>query len=420
MGKTFRTSSFKLSPFTSPGALSYKDDSGRLINTPVSSIGELALEIFKQPQYKQCQVKHFWNWFIGKDIVLDKETLSSLTKTFTDLEQRPNDFIAHLVNTKSFYSLNENKTNETVNLNHVKPILRKCSQCHTALSIPDFYQLPIESSAKHLEWMTKITKRLDLNNDGKNATMPPSNANWKLTKRERNLIKRWIKNGARDDKNNRTLTQDESNLIITSKTQVNIKKLTATFHDTFYKYLENHDIFQAFDQYFGNEYVYIEKCFKVTDFNINTLGFKKPQDGKPLFLAATPSYIKLIQECSSLYLKYLNSIIQNEQALKGNFRFINPKIIQALGAYNRSSALIMNWRYQSPQAKDMMIEFILNQLLPFQIYGRAHNDKIKKQILEVVNLYVEAPESQANVLYIENILTLVTISIILTEEFLTY
>jgi hypothetical protein len=205
MGQTLRLSPMTPSVYPSAGALIYKRADGSLVNEQVTGIGQLAQKITEQPEFVNCQVKNFWNWFIGNDYRISDDELKSLSAKFNELGRRPNDFIAYLVNRPEFRS--RKLPNETTAMvKDVKDLFVRCNTCHVGKysdlrgPLPDFSQWPIGqgTSFSAKEWITAIWNRLDLENDGEHRSMPPTEG-FRPSRQELLNLKKWIESGAPDE-----------------------------------------------------------------------------------------------------------------------------------------------------------------------------------------------------------------------------
>jgi hypothetical protein len=207
MGRTFQASSIAVGPDPASGSLYYKrfSSSGTTeVNIPVSGLGELGKVISEQPEYSQCQVKHFWKWFIGDDVDLSDARLNTLVQKFDELGHKPNDFVAYLVNQDEFKQRRyPQPLNGAINFSTVKATFKQCAACHTQAEAPvaDLTKIPFENSSGKMDyWIDRISKRLDLEHNGKSATMPPAYSQWRPSAAEIANLKGWIKAGAPDEK----------------------------------------------------------------------------------------------------------------------------------------------------------------------------------------------------------------------------
>ncbi len=211
MAQTFFAMGSVLSTEPTPGSLVFRRKDGSLVQIPARGIGDIANAILKQPEYSQCQVHRFWDWFMPIDAELTDERLEELTSEFNKLNHKPNSFIAKLVNLPEFYgkpaaSDTGSAINGNLYVSHVKPVLKKCTSCHMTMGFPSLVRFPIGGTApSHLKWLTEVTKKLDLANDGRNRIMPPTQAGWDLTFDQIKWIKEWISKDAPDETDRRTL-----------------------------------------------------------------------------------------------------------------------------------------------------------------------------------------------------------------------
>lgn len=204
LGKTLRDSPFVLHEDPSAGALVFKNSKGELINKPAKGIGEVAKFITEQPDYVSCQVETFWNWFIGSDVAIGKKTRSQLMQSFDGMGRRSSDFVAYLVSRPEF-KIRQSKDPQRAMVVEVRNLLKRCDSCHDGVKtkdegpIPRFAIWPIAGADKAGKWLRKISKSLDLENQGKNRTMPTKEG-FKPTTEELANIQKWISQGAPDER----------------------------------------------------------------------------------------------------------------------------------------------------------------------------------------------------------------------------
>ena len=133
MGKTLRGSQFIPSAAPWAGSLTYKTAQGSLTNIPVKGIAELALAITKQPEYLNCQVGYFWNWFIGRDIAITPQIQAELTRKFDEVGRRAGDFISYLLDRPEFKSrIAVDPVRATSR--RVGDLFARCQSCHQGKS----------------------------------------------------------------------------------------------------------------------------------------------------------------------------------------------------------------------------------------------------------------------------------------------
>ncbi|MGZ3722655.1 MAG: hypothetical protein ACXVA9_06995 [Bdellovibrionales bacterium] len=198
MGMSFQSSGLSLSPFVSPGALVYTRADGGVVNIQGQGIGEIARTITRQKEYSQCQVRHFWDWYIGSDIPLDDGTLNELTEKFEQVDRKTNDFITYMVNRPEFGNF-ELRTPEQQMAAAVRTVLQNCNGCHaneTKVKIPSFTSWPIGGDvSSHNKWLGMI--RHDLALDGSpERKMPPVKSEWQPDAKQLDLLRRWFELGA--------------------------------------------------------------------------------------------------------------------------------------------------------------------------------------------------------------------------------
>ena len=198
LGKTFLASAVALSSKPSPGALVFKNAKGEIVNLPGRGVGDVAASIARQPEYVRCQVRQFWDWFVGSDRILTPDREVELTARFDALGRRTNDFIAELVGSSEFRSPFR-PTAAQFRAQAVKSILKNCTSCHDEKT-PDFTKWPIGGASQSMrEMVAKISERMDLTGGGADREMPPRSSPWQLTGKMFELIKNWVQDGAPDE-----------------------------------------------------------------------------------------------------------------------------------------------------------------------------------------------------------------------------
>ncbi|MGE4132408.1 MAG: hypothetical protein AB7F86_12270 [Bdellovibrionales bacterium] len=197
MGQTLQQSGLILSPFASPGALVFTDSQQRRVHQDVKGLGGLAVAIASQPDYLDCQIRHFWRWFVGVDKDLSSSRLTELRTTFEKLGRRPNDFIAYLLHTEEFGHQSGDGSNAQI-IADVRRTLGQCNGCHAARTrLPSFTDWPIGGSeSSHLHFLAEIKKSLGLDGSSKSRTMPPPSSVWQPSSAELENLSRWFEMGA--------------------------------------------------------------------------------------------------------------------------------------------------------------------------------------------------------------------------------
>ena len=194
LGQNFGGSATSLAPTAFSGALTYRASSGDKVSIRTKGLGSLGEEIIRQEDYRSCQTKQFWTWFIGEDEYLQPQVHAELNSEFERVDGRVNDFISYLVNRKEFYT-HSSLSEEAELAFKVKRTLKSCNQCHDNEGIPSFTDWPIENdSGKMKYWSSKIYK--SLGGDNRERTMPPKSHIWQPTREEIAEIINWINIGA--------------------------------------------------------------------------------------------------------------------------------------------------------------------------------------------------------------------------------
>lgn len=205
MGQVFAGSGPILNSVASPGALVFKNSKGEIVNQPVNGLAELAEKITQQPDYVDCQIRHFWSWFIGDDITLTEERRQSLIQDFESVGRRTNDFVKKLILKEEFATrLDFDEIKMTAQ--SVKKLFKQCQTCHSNSADylgPDLTAWPIGQGSSDTPdyWIKRISKVLDLPHSGLKRTMPPppDKGGFMITKSDLNMITQWIALGAPDE-----------------------------------------------------------------------------------------------------------------------------------------------------------------------------------------------------------------------------
>ncbi|MEQ1875717.1 MAG: hypothetical protein ABL958_03665 [Bdellovibrionia bacterium] len=216
MGRFFSGMGSSLGPAPTKGRLVYKRKDGTRVDIEGRGLGDMALAVTKQPEYVECQVSHFWKWFITSAWPLTSSVKAELVAKFDELGRKPNDFIKYLVTRKEFTEAPEENAQPVMFMSKIAPVFKRCNECHKEMDdFPDFTQLPLGGSKDlNVVWLKKISKMIDLPNNGANRVMPPANAGWDLTNDEITDIKRWIEYQAKDENGNPSVTPEEAALIL--------------------------------------------------------------------------------------------------------------------------------------------------------------------------------------------------------------
>lgn len=196
MGKTFQDSGMILAPLASPGALVFTRASGAKVNVPVAGVGPLGQAITEQPEYVDCQIRHFWRWYIGEDKPLTPVVAAELSAKFEEVKRKPNDFIAYLVSRPEFGFVPSSESNAEL-ISSVKRVLKNCNGCHALEGVPSFTEWPIGGSeGAHQKMLGFIRNSLALDGSSKPRWMPPKNSSWQPSPTDLATLQRWFDMGA--------------------------------------------------------------------------------------------------------------------------------------------------------------------------------------------------------------------------------
>lgn len=297
LGRTFLTSGVLLSDEASPGALVYRRADGTLVNVAARGLGDIAGAIVLQPEYARCQVSHFWRWFIRGDRPPSTARMEEMVKAFDAVGRRTNDFIAWLVEQPEFLATEDI---EGVTLVEAKPILGRCTTCHAGVpaeKIPSFVTFPIGTAEKHVGWVERIVKRLDLAHDGADKSMPPVSSAWQPSKEELALLKSWVAAGARDEAGKLTVPLEKAAEWL--KPARNARPPLLTFKDSHSRYVSGHDVFRLLAQKFpnGNWADSKGECGRYNEKNRSALGDAIPANGELTYKTASAAYVRWLATC---------------------------------------------------------------------------------------------------------------------------
>lgn len=388
--KTFRGSSLNLSSQPASGALVFRRRDGTMVNIPVSGIGQLAEAITQQPEYAQCQVKHFWNWFVGKDVFLEPKRQMELVEAFEKVGRKPNDFLKILLASKEFRNFPvENRINT---FSHVEPIFKACNSCHVnEPKTPQMAKYPFAiDKNKNFDLLESFVKEIDLKRNGLSRKMPPPEAGWNLGEDEFSILKEWISQGARDEDGQVYLTQREIDELL-PKEQQNVKLIyKTTFDDTYFRYLSGFDFNTTLASLLNSSTtsVYAQP---------REFGFKNPTTGAPYIL--TPNGATISAEVQ---------IINNElNRLSSNF-------------WEQNFGLSGNefWTPWSNLEKNRQAE-ILNRMIDFAIGPKVLGPKSQAQLLASLQKGIDSYVAKNKDRIMQDILKRALLLIFSSERFQT-
>ncbi len=201
LGQVFAFSGASLSPTPSSGALAYQGKDLRKVNIPLKGFGDLAQKLTQQPEYLQCQVSHFWRWYVGKDKPITPEVEKELVAAFEKSGRKPREFVSYLVSRPEFKEKPQVLSEGQILAHRVTTTFKSCQSCHDSQgeNVWDLTSLPYgKDQSSRDEAIKTLRKVLDIEHDGARAEMPPSDSLWKPSKDEIQNIKRWLELGAPD------------------------------------------------------------------------------------------------------------------------------------------------------------------------------------------------------------------------------
>jgi len=205
LGQVFGFSAATLSPMAAPGALAFKGQDGRDVSIPLRGLGDMAQALTQQPEYLKCQVRHFWRWYIGKDVPVSRHKEQELVRKFEDLGRKPHDFISYLVSLPEFKERPLALTEDQLLARRAVSIMKNCNDCHQSQDKDpdmrnwDLTDLPYSQDPdERKDAIRLLRKNLDIDHDGAGKKMPPKDSLWKLSQDDFNILRDWLNHGAPD------------------------------------------------------------------------------------------------------------------------------------------------------------------------------------------------------------------------------
>ena len=416
MGKLFRNIGKTLNSTPAPGALVYRRKNNELVEIPLRGIGDLGKALIQLPEYQQCQVRHFWDWFIGKDIPLSEALLSELTTEFNRLERKPKDFIKVLLHRPEFSQDDSSINNSNlVTLQSVSPLLERCYGCHLGMNlIPSFTQLPIGGSLQsHQYWINKISDKLDLEHQGIRAEMPPVNAGWSLNSDDIKLLNTWIQEGTPNENNEPLLTPKK---VIS---EVTMPLLQPTFLNTYHRYLERYDFEQILSQLFYGQATSEPSVCPYTDSQNKELelGFANPATGEPL--SATPGfgsvnrYISCIKNSVKKFTYFMSEDLRNQ--------FSEKKTLDPLPEFLRNSIQVNEasqyWNHMTISHKTAWVDYMIQKVIGTLRLTSIERLKLRDKLLHTLKV---REESLGQPMDFKEALSTVLVHLLSSKYFLTF
>jgi hypothetical protein len=275
------------------GRLIFRNSFGTKIEKSFSGLNGLAQTLVREPEYARCQVKRFWNWYVGNDITLSEQRLSELVKIFDGVGRKPKEFVPLLYVQPEF----ARGPSDVINFENVRPILKKCTDCHDANpknKVPSLTVLPFGGSeASHFEVMTSISKEMDFQGDGSDATMPPKDeTQWQLTENELNRLRMWFFDGGIDATGSATLPLPDGKRLSGLRSRIKIRHSKPSFDETYVRYIERFDLELMLRDRLG-----VKQFCEQSPNDPSALGYKMPFNGQPTSFKPGMAYLDKIQGC---------------------------------------------------------------------------------------------------------------------------
>ncbi|MGE0528365.1 MAG: hypothetical protein AB7P49_14950, partial [Bdellovibrionales bacterium] len=239
----------------------YDDENGKEQSFVASSPMEVVQQIKSQRMYQICQVRRFWNWYIGEDVPLTGQRLEQMLTSYRNHKSIP-EFVRTVVSQPEFSRIPQ--VTDKLTFEGVRPILSRCNDCHSSEALlPSFTQTPFtlfakgeEARAEHVDWLRKIVKMTDLVHGAKNAKMPPKEAGWTLNNTAVHQLARWVYFLAPDAKGQPTITSTQRDRILADASPEFLEKISLdepskpSFRSTYRRYLEGIDFVKIVHQIF--------------------------------------------------------------------------------------------------------------------------------------------------------------------------
>ncbi|MGE0527756.1 MAG: hypothetical protein AB7G93_05805 [Bdellovibrionales bacterium] len=329
----------------------YDDENGKEQSFTANSPAELIRQIKSQRMYQICQVRRFWNWYIGEDVPLTGQRLEQMLTSYRN-HKSITEFVRTVVSQPEFSRIPQ--VTDKLTFEGVRPILSRCNDCHsTEALMPSFTQTPFalyakgeEARAEHVDWLRKIVKITDLVHGAKNAKMPPKEAGWTLDESAVHQLARWVYFLAPDVKGQPTITSTQRDQILADASPEFLEKISLdevskpSFRSTYRRYLEGLDFIKVVHQIFQAPATIINQaCGETFSQKRFAFGWFDHMTGGPTTLAPGGDFQMTWAKCLELVFtdKYQGKM--SRSAIQGE--------IQALGEILRRESQDGQLRYQN-------------------------------------------------------------------------
>jgi hypothetical protein len=302
----------------------YDDENGREQRFMITSYDDLVPKIQQQRAYKVCQVRKFWNWYVGNDVPLVGEKLNTMVAEYSNARSIP-DLVSKIVNRPEVYTDPTEGANamSMANFETVKPIFQHCNDCHRSHPlVASFTEMPFtlygdgNVKAEHLDWLHQIADETAIFDGTRQPRMPPMRAGWHLERDEVQKMLLWYYGQARDSNGQPTITVAERDQFFAHASPqilAYVKKGVSRephFGQTWRRYLEGRDFLRVLSQSFSGTGFDIETvvngygCGKIMD-NNSAFGFVDRLTGKARSDQPTFGFLSIWSGCVS---EVLNSV----------------------------------------------------------------------------------------------------------------
>jgi hypothetical protein len=165
--------------------------------------GGLGAIIVRQPEFGQCVANLAWNFVFGKEVVLDAATKAKLVAEY-DRSKQFNPMVIAALKHQYFWSDAEIPS---VKFDSVSPLLTTCAQCHVNSSMTRFDPANYPFRTDPTENFAFLRRFWGAVNRYSGYRPMPDLPRPKLDQDALDLMRSWILAGARDIRDNVTLTE---------------------------------------------------------------------------------------------------------------------------------------------------------------------------------------------------------------------
>lgn len=426
----------------------YVDYTGKKITLTLPSGSDLPQRISQEPQYIRCQSEKFWNWYVGSDVPLTPEKRERLEQVYKQAKSKPVEIIKHLVSQKDYAS--DEFGSEPVLFGAVRPIFSKCNSCHSGTDeiIPALTRIPFgydfkldDKMSEHVSILKKVVDQSNIFEHAGTTKMPPKDAGWSLGAREKNLIARWIQDGAKDDNGKDTLTPDEKMQILGKAKPDYLDKIKKTLtvqptmRNTWSRILNFSDFVRTLSVKLGSNL-----CSQELVASKNVLGHFDVSTGLPFSDQPENAFREAYKGCLVKYIQSLKSNL-NEFARQGNLNALKVKDFTAfssqenyallpLGLYGIFEGMIQpginlnvykeflssNWQDLAPQLKSKIVRDQLDFVLGPNLNHISHETNLESVLIKNLDKLSKTSDNQTVV----TILPYSLYYILNSDSFLTF